>query len=213
MSEKYTLKLEPRAVLGKKVNRLRRAGLLPATVYGKGVGPLSVQLDARGFQDVYRRAGRSSLIELLMEGQAPLAAFVHTLQRHPISRAIIHVDFHAVDLLQEVQMSVPLHATGESPLAARGDAIINLVLNTIEIRALPTAIPGHISVDVSNLDSFDKDIYVRDLELPAGVTLVTSGDELAVNLAPTRAAVAEESETEAIPAEPELVRERRESEE
>lgn len=213
MSEKYTLKLEPRAVLGKKVNRLRRAGLLPATVYGKGVGPLSVQLDARGFQDVYRRAGRSSLIELQMEGQAPLAAFVHTLQRHPISRAIIHVDFHAVDLLQEVQMSVPLHAVGESPLAARGDAIVNLVLNTIEIRALPTNIPGHISVDVSNLDRFDKDIYVRDLELPAGVKLVTSGDDLAVNLAPTRAGVAEEAETEAMPAEPELVRERRESEE
>ncbi len=212
MSEKYTLSLEVRSVLGKKVSRLRRNGVLPATVYGKGVAPMAVQVDTRSFQDVYRRAGRTALVELQIAGQKPLAAFIHSLQRHPVTRAIIHADFRAVDLRQEIQVAVPLHIAGESPLAARGDAVVNQVMSVVEIRALPADIPAHITVDISGLDSFDRSIHVRDLALPPGAALVTPGDELVVNLATTRAAVAEEEAVEA-PHEPELVRERREVEE
>jgi len=214
MSEKFTLSLEPRSVLGKKVKRLRRSGILPATVYGKGVEPIAVQVDARSFQAIYRQAGRTSLIELHIAGHPPLAAFIHALQRHPVTRDIIHADFRAVDLRQEVEVAVPLHIEGESPLVESGEAVLNQVLSTIEIRALPTAIPAHITVDISALDSFDKSIHARDLTLPPGVTLVTPGDELVVGLAHTRAAEGEEEEAAAeTPAEPELVRERRESKE
>ena len=93
MSEKFTLSLEPRSVLGKKVKRLRRSGILPATVYGKGVEPIAVQVDTRSFQAIYRQAGRTSLIELHITGHPPLAAFIHALQRHPVTRDIIHADF------------------------------------------------------------------------------------------------------------------------
>ncbi|MFQ3684587.1 50S ribosomal protein L25 [Roseiflexus sp.] len=214
MSEKYTLSLEPRAVVGKKVKRLRRSGFLPATVYGKGVEPIAVQVDARSFNAIYRRAGRTSLVELHIAGRQPLAAFIHALQRHPVTRDIIHADFRAVDLSREVEVAVPLHVEGESPLVESGEAVLNQVLNTVEIRALPSDIPTHLTVDISGLDAFDKSIHVRDLTLPPGVTLATSGDELIVSLAHARAAEAEEeAAAKETPVEPELVRERRESKE
>lgn len=213
MSEKHTLSLEPRTVLGKKVRRLRRSGVLPATVYGKGVDPIAVQVDARSFNTVYRRAGRTSLVELHIAGRQPLAAFIHALQRHPVTRDIIHVDFRAVDLTRAVEVAVPLHIEGESPLVESGEAVLNQVLNAVEIQALPANIPAYIAVNISGLDAFDKSIHVRDLMLPPGVTLVTSGDELVVSLAHVRAAEEEEAATAAETAEPELVRERREPKE
>src|SRR5258706_11778535 len=81
MADKITLALEQRTLTGKKVSQLRRAGVLPATVYGKGVGPFTVQLDARTFSNVLRHAGRTSLLELEIPGQKPHSAFIHTLQR------------------------------------------------------------------------------------------------------------------------------------
>src|SRR5262245_37484759 len=144
MADRITLELENRTLVGKKVNRLRRAGVLPATVYGKGVGPFTVQLDARGFSDAYRRAGKTALIDLAIQGQKPQSAFVHTLQRHPVTRAILHVDFLVVDLKTEITVEVPIHIIGDSELINRGDATLNQVLNTLDVRALPTELPPYI---------------------------------------------------------------------
>src|SRR5689334_22131375 len=93
MADRLKLELENRTLTGKKVNRLRREGILPATVYGKGVGPFIVQLDTRTFSNTYRQAGRTGLIDLAIPEQSGISAFVHTLQRHPVTRAIQHVDF------------------------------------------------------------------------------------------------------------------------
>jgi large subunit ribosomal protein L25 len=214
MAERVSLSLEPRTVLGKKVKTLRRNGLLPATVYGKDVTPISVQLNARTFNDTYRKVGRTTLLDLQIPGQHTLSAFVHAIQRHPVTREILHVDLRAVNLLVEIMVVVPVHITGESPLAARGDAILNVVHNTMNVRALPTDVPSAINVDVSGLDSFEKTIHVGDLELPPNVSLELGPEELLVSLTAARAA---EEEPEAVAegessAEPELVRERREDE-
>lgn len=212
MADRLTLDLENRTLIGKKVNRLRRAGLLPATVYGKGVGPFAVQLDARLFNDTYRRAGRTGLVELNIPGQPGVSVFIHSLQRHPVSRAIVHVDFLAVDLRIEVTVDVPVHIVGESELVRRGDALLNQVLTTLAVRALPAEIPSAIEVDVSGLDSFDKSIHVGDIALQAKGEIVTPADELVVSLSQTRPEEAEEAEETAEAAEPELVRETREDE-
>jgi large subunit ribosomal protein L25 len=210
MADKITLALENRTVIGKKVNRLRRAGILPATVYGKGVGPFSVQMDARTFSNIYRHAGRTSLIELQIPGQPLQSAFVHALQRHPVSRAIIHVDLRVVDLLIEITVAVPIHIVGVSGLVERGDATLNQVLTTLDVRALPADLPPHIEVDISSLDSFDKSIHVRDIQLPSAGVIETPEDELVVSLNASRPEE-EVEEVEAVesPSEPSLVREKR----
>src|SRR5690242_11869130 len=128
MADKISLQLENRTLIGKKVKRLRREGILPATVYGKGVGPFSVQVDARTFSSVLRQAGGTSLVELAIPGQPKQSAFIHALQRHPVTRNIIHADLLVVDLLVEMTVQVPVHVVGESELVKRGDAILNQLL-------------------------------------------------------------------------------------
>lgn len=210
MADKITLALENRTVIGKKVNRLRRAGILPATVYGKGVGPFSVQMDARLFSNIYRHAGRTSLIELQIPDQPLQSAFIHALQRHPVSRAIIHADFRVVDLLIEITVAIPIHLVGESELIERGDATLNQVLMTLDVHALPANLPSHIEVDISVLDSFDKSIHVRDIQLPGTGTIETPEDELVVSLNTARVEEeVEEVEEVESPSEPSLVREKR----
>jgi large subunit ribosomal protein L25 len=214
MADKIQLELENRTLVGKKVNRLRRAGILPATVYGKGVGPFTVQLSARGFNEAYRRAGKTALIDLAIQGQKPQSAFVHSLQRHPVTRTIVHVDFLAVDLKTEITVEVPIHITGESELVNRGDATLNQVLTGLDVRALPAELPPYIEVDISGLDSMDKSIHVRDIAPLEKGAIITGEDELVVSLSQSRPAEEEEVvEEEAAEAEPELVREKREDEE
>jgi large subunit ribosomal protein L25 len=89
------LAAEERTTLGKKVARLRRTGLIPATVYGKQVGPISIQIDAKAFDDIYRKHGRAVTIELQVAGHEPLTTTIHAVQRYPVSRAILHLDFLA----------------------------------------------------------------------------------------------------------------------
>jgi large subunit ribosomal protein L25 len=211
MADKLSLALENRTVTGKKVNRLRREGILPTTVYGKGVGPFTVQVDARTFSDTYRHAGRTTLIELAIPGQPTLSAFVHAIQRHPVSRSILHADLLVVDLLTEISVDVPIHLVGESPLVERGDALLNQVLTALAVRALPAELPHAIDIDISGLDSFEKSIYVRDITLPGKGAIEADEDELVVGLTAARVQEEEEVEEEAAEeqAEPELVREKR----
>ena len=210
MADRIKIELENRTLTGKKVNRLRREGLLPATVYGKGVGPFTVQMNLRTFNDVYRKAGRTGLIDLAIPGQVGVSAFVHSLQRHPVSRSILHGDFLAVDLRVEVTVEVPVHIVGEPEIVRRGDALLNQVLTSLAVHALPADIPSFVEVDISGLDSLEKSIHVSDIVLPTKGTIVTPAEELVVSLTPARESE-EPTEAEAA-AEPELVREQREDE-
>ncbi len=211
MDTSVALDLQLRTVIGKKVKTLRKQGFIPATVYGKGIEPLSVQVLDRAFQNVYRRVGRTALVELNILGHSKQAAFIQDIQRHPISRAIIHADFHVVNLLEKIHVEVPLVLVGKSIIVERGDAVFNQTLATVEVEALPAELPQHIDVDVSGLNSFDKTIYVKDLPVSSSYAFITPGDEPIVSLTATRAGVEAEEEAPAAVAEPELIREEREA--
>jgi len=208
MADQIKLEFETRTVVGKKVNRLRRAGILPATVYGKGVGPFTVQISARGFNEAYRRAGKTTLVDLAIPGQPAQSAFIHSLQRHPVSRAILHADFLVVDLKIEISVEIPVHLIGEAELVERGDATLNQVLNTLTVRALPAELPSYIEVDISVLDSMEKSIHVRDIVALEHGEITTDPDEMVVSLSQSRPEEVVEETPGA--AEPELVREKRE---
>ncbi len=198
------LNLIKRTVIGKKVNNLRKTGVLPATVYGKHLPPITVQTEARAFAPVMKAAGKTSLVTLNIAGEEPIAAFIHSFQRHPVSRAIIHVDFHAVDMSETVEVDVPVHMKGVSPLVVRGDAIFNNI-TSLRVRALPGNLPTEIVVDVSGLDMFDKAIHVSDIKLIGGAIILGHAGDLVVGLA---TAGRGEAVAVANAAEPELVRTR-----
>lgn len=199
------IKLEKRTVTGKKVNNLRKAGLLPATVYGKHLAPISVQTELRSFMPLMKAAGRTNLVTLHIAGESPIAAFVHTYQRHPVSRTVIHVDFHAVDMNETVEVEVPVHMTGASILVSRGDAMLNHVAH-LRVRALPGNLPAAITVDISVLDSMDKSIHISDIKLAAGATLVGHAGDLVVGLVQTGRGEAAAADA---PAAPEVITERK----
>lgn len=210
MAVQHTIEAQTRIVMGKKVKTLRQKGLIPATVYGKDFTPVSVQIDDRTFNLMYRKAGKTSLIDLMIDG-ALASVFVQEVQRHPLSRNIIHIDFKVVDLKVAIHVEVPVTAIGESPLVARGDALINHALNSVMVEALPANLPQHIDVDISSLDAMDKSIQVRDIPITGDFKILTDPETVLLSLTQVRAV--EEEPAEEAPAEPELIRRPREGDE
>jgi large subunit ribosomal protein L25 len=188
-----TLEAQKRTIIGKKVKQLRKQGLVPATVYGKGFEAISVQIEDRAFHQTYRKAGKTALIDLMIDGVLA-SVFVQEIQRHPVTRNILHADFKVVDLKKAVYVEVPVVATGESPIVARGDALLNHVLNTVMVEALPAELPQHIEVDISVLTNFDSHITVADLPTSGTYKVLTDADQVLLSLTQMRAAEAEEAE-------------------
>ena len=204
MPDRVQLKAEEREILGKKVRRLRRAGILPATVYGHRVQPTSVQVDAHEFRDVLRRAGTTQLIDLVVGAQAPRPVLVRQTTIDPRRNSVIHVEFFQANLREKITTHVPLHVVGDSP-AAREGGIQLQVLDHGDIESLPQDVPAEgVTVDVGGLTEFNAAIHAADLQVPPGVTLLTSPEDVVVKVnPPVSEAEVEEyvAATEPLPAE------------
>ncbi|PDW01853.1 50S ribosomal protein L25 [Candidatus Viridilinea mediisalina] len=206
MATIQTLEAQTRTVTGKKVKHLRTQSLIPATVYGKGFEPQNIQVRDRAFQLLYRQTGKTALINLVIDG-TPSAVFVQAVQRHPLKRDIIHIDFKVVNLKIAVHVEVPVVAVGESPLVARGDALINHALGIVMVEALPAELPQHIEVDISPLTSIEKSIHVRDIPPSNSYKILTDPNTVLISLTQIRAITVDDSILDnATPAEPELIR-------
>jgi len=160
--DKLSLKVEKRQLLGRKVKKLRRQGLIPAVVYGKGMESVAIQFGASGLNTI-KQAGETHLIYLQL-GQKKLPTVVRGLQRHPVTGQVLHVDFYKVDLKEKISAHVPIELVGEAPVVKTGHNLVQ-VLHEIEVVALPADMPDKIQVDVSVLTEPGQDIRVKDLKL------------------------------------------------
>lgn len=194
--DKLTLQLEPRTITGKKVKNLRKAGVLPASICGKGIANGNFQLDAKTFNQVYRRAGRTTLIEL-QTPQGTQSAFVRQTQIHPVSRQYIHVDFRVVDLRVAIAADVAVVAVGENPLVERGEGVLSIA-STLHVRALPADLPSTIEVDISTITDFDTTIHVSDLNLGDKVEVLTGADQPVATVSRSRMEADQEAIAEQI---------------
>lgn len=183
------LKLDPRTTLGKAAKRLRRSGVVPGVVFGKEHASTPVQVDAKTFETLYRAAGRTSVIKLhLPDGDGTTSGLIKSVQRHPLSGSPLHIDFLVVNLLQEMEIDVPLVFTGEPPAVELTGGTLLHNLSQVHVRALPNDIPHEITVDVSVLKTLDHAIHVRDLNLNRDrVHVLTDGDTLVATVVPPRA--------------------------
>lgn len=177
MSE-TALVVETREGTGKGANRkLRAAGRIPAILYGRGKDSIPLVIDARSLEKVLRAGGANTLLDLTVQGRGDLGtpvALVKELQRDPIRGSIVHADLYQVDLSRTVEVEVPIHLTGK-PKGIEMGGLLEHMLRDLRIECLPRSIPEAINVDVSELEIGDV-IHVRDLALPAGVTLVSDPD-------------------------------------
>jgi len=182
------LTLDAREAQGKANKRLRRAGIVPGVVYGKGEASTNVQVNAKTFDTLYRAAGRTSVVKLRLPGSSTsTSGFIKSVQRHPLSGQPLHVDYLLVSLTVEMEVEVPLVFTGEAPAVEETGGTLLHNLSGVRVKALPNDIPHEISVDVSVLKSLDVAIHVRDLSLNRDlVHVITDGETLVSAVVPPR---------------------------
>jgi large subunit ribosomal protein L25 len=186
-----TLIAERRPERGKRpAGRIRREGLVPAVVYGLGVDNVSVTVSQRELIHILSGgSGMNTLITLNIDGTEELA-IARELQRHPVRGNVIHVDFVRVRADQTIQAEIPVHLVGEAEGAVRGGVLEQLV-HTLTVEAKPSDFPPSIEHDVSALE-IGGQVYVRDLTVPPGVTVLQDGDDLVAQISAPRVAEVEE---------------------
>lgn len=171
-----TLTVARREVAGPKAPALRRAGALPAVVYGAHQGATAIVVDARAFGKALALAGESTIVSLEGLG-ASLPTLIHEVDLDPVTHLPRHVDFYAVTKGEKVEVAVPLEFVGESPAVKAGANLVR-VLHELTVEADPVNLPHELVVDVSILAEIGAQIHARELILPAGVTLVTDPEEV-----------------------------------
>jgi large subunit ribosomal protein L25 len=170
--DQVSLRAEPRTEFGSRVGRrLRRAGSVPAVVYGRGLDPVSVAVDRRELHAaLHTEAGSNALINLEVAGtKKPILTVAREVQRHPVRGDISHLDFISISLDEEIHAEVALEYVG-LPIGVKRDAgIVETIRTAVSIQALPLDIPGHITVDISDLE-VGATVRVADLPAIKGVT-------------------------------------------
>lgn len=161
--KKHTLQAEKRELTGRKVRRLRKEGIIPATLYGKGKTSQNVQTSEELFIPTYKEIGETGLVELMLEGKKH-AVLISNIQIHPVTGSAIHIDFREVDLTEKVKASVPVELVGESPAEKSGIGTAVLMVNEIEVEALPGDLPERFEVDATTLIEVDQVFTVSDLK-------------------------------------------------
>ncbi|MEK9143709.1 MAG: 50S ribosomal protein L25 [Patescibacteria group bacterium] len=191
--KKHTLIVTKRESLGRKVKKLRVAGQIPATVYGKNVKSVSVSVLADAFAHTYDEVGETGLVDLSVEGSIR-PVLIHNVQKDPVTWSILHVEFHQVDLKVKVRANVPLVTIGESPAVTQKKGVVLHILDEIEVEALPTDLPEKIEVDVGGLIDVNAEVQVGDLRIPKGVTVLSDS---ALTVVKIGSLVTREAEAEA----------------
>lgn len=207
-----SLNAKPRTETGKGVNRkLRAAGEVPGVIYGHGREPQPLTVNAREFNRLAERIRiTSTVIELALDGKVA-KTLIRELQRNPLDRQVLHVDFQELVAGEKVNVSVPLRFTGAAKGVKEG-GILEEVMHQLSIRVDPANIPEHIDVDVTEL-TIGHGLHVSDVKLPEGVEIMDNPSNSVVTVVAPKAeeevapAVAAEGVVapEAAP-EPELIR-------
>ena len=191
------LELQPRNLLGKKVGRLRRAGIVPVHLYGPGIESRALQCAARQLIPTLAAVGASSPITVTIEGESgSQLAFAREIQWDPRRDTVLHVDLMSADVSRPVTAQVSLVLEGEAPGAARIGGHVTQHLFTVDVSALPLDMPAQAFVDLSVLTSEDIVIRAGDIPLAPEVTLLTDPEEMVARIDVPRVSIGAEGEEE-----------------
>lgn len=202
--EKEVLKAVQRSITGKKVGRLRREGKLPAVIYGHHIEATPVLLDLREATKLLSSLTGSSLVTIDLEGKE-LSALVREKQRDFIRGNLLHVDFQAVSLTEKIRASVSIETKGIAPAVKEFNGVVVSGINEIHVECLPQNLPERFIVDLSELKSIGDGIYLRDLQIPEEVAVLSDPDEMIIIITSSAIEVEEEVEEVAGVEEPEVI--------
>jgi large subunit ribosomal protein L25 len=179
--KRHKLVVEKRKVLGKKVYKLRKEGLLPANIYGKGVKSLSVQVPYKEFEKVYKEAGETGIVDVDVAGETR-PSLIHNVQQDYYKHTLLHADFFQVNLKEKVKAMVKIITIGEPKAVAEKLGLLIQPLSEVEIEALPTDLPDKIEVNVQPLAILDAQITVGEIKVPSGVAILTDPSQVVAKI-------------------------------
>jgi large subunit ribosomal protein L25 len=189
--QELNLEISERELRKKKVNKLRREGVIPGIIHGKDFEPIHVQVGERPFEQLYRKAHGTSLVNLQLGGKN-IQVLIHAVHRNKLRGEAIHVEFLKVEANRQVTVNVPLVFVGVSPGEKEGKGKITHEETSIHLKCSPADIPSEIVVDISGIIDKHNVIHASDLKLPEGVALGhgVSEKKVIASLVTTRAAEA-----------------------
>lgn len=175
------IKAQKREITGRKVKQLRNQGLIPANVYGKKTKSLAVSLNKDEFEKIYKTAGETEVVELLVEGEKETRPIlIQNLQVDPVTEMPLHVDLRQIILTEKVTAKIPVEIVGEAPAAQQKLGILIQTVSEIEIEALPMDLPVKFLVDVSKLANVGDEVKVKDISTDRSKVELKVEDDLVV---------------------------------
>jgi large subunit ribosomal protein L25 len=186
MSEELSLKVTAREkASGKALAKIRKEGRIPAIMYGHGIEPQMFWVDFMGFSKLYAKAGESSILSIVPEEGKSSNVIISDVQVDAMSHRFSHVDFFQVRMDEKLETHVPIEFVGEAPAVRENGGILVKPLEELHISCLPKDLPHAIMVDISVLATFNDQIQVKDIKVPAGVeVLIEEGSMVAFVEAP-----------------------------
>ena len=206
MAQQVNLAAASRSQTGTGATRaLRRSGQVPAVIYGHGREPEPLAIDAGALSRLLPTMTNSTILDVTVDGRAPIKALLRDIQRHALrSSTIVHLDLYEIHADEEVDVRVAIHLNGIPDGVRNFGGVLDFVHRDVEIRVLPGDIPASIDVDVTNL-AIGHSIFVRDLVLAKGEILDDPNVPVCTVVAPRTEEVAAPV-AEVVSTEPELIR-------
>lgn len=178
-----------------KVKKMRANNIIPGVIYSRGEETRTVSVDNSLFLKVFREAGTSSVVNLDLSGET-IPVIIKTVQRHPVTGLVTHVDFQKLNMDEKIKLQIPVVLLNRDAIKLQPSVLTHLI-NTIEVECLPSYIPKTADIDVVDMD-FTTPKYVRDTDVASmeGITILNDLDEVVCSLAPptTHEEVDEEAE-------------------
>lgn len=201
--KEITLPASARVEYGKNsARRTRVTGRIPGVMYGPDVSPTPISVDEKEFRSAVKAAGGTSTVFNLNIDGKESKVILRELQRDPVSSKVLHIDFHAISMNKPIHISVPIHFMGLSEGVKNEGGIMQTTMRELEVSCLPSNIPEHFEIDVTNL-RIGESIHVRDVSIPNAEIISEEQRTIVVISAPTvmkvEEPVAEEGEAAVAP--------------
>ncbi len=177
------LSVQKREKFGKAVNALRKQGLIPAELYGRGVENLHLEVPTKDFLKAWKQAGSSTIVNILVDNKK-YPTLIYEVKKNYLTGEVEHVDFYAVRMDEKIKAKIPLKFVGEAAAVKEKGGVLNKAMAEIEVEALPANLPHSFEVDISSLDDLNKSIYVKDIKVPKDVSVVVNLETVIATITP-----------------------------
>ncbi len=184
--DKIKLAAKTRMERGKKTNKGRKEGLIPAVIYGRNVEPESLWINNLDFIRLLKKSGESVIIDLNVDGKSDHNVLIHEMQKNPVDGKYAHIDFFQVKMNEKIETEVELIFIGESEAVKALGGVLVKNMDKLEISCLPANLPSHIDVDISKLKTFEDHIAIKDIQLPEKVEVKVDLETVVALVTPPR---------------------------